>query len=105
MLGCWLFAVNPLQGNYVVALVFLVIGAIPLYALSLLYGAVVLQLKETNALIRIAQSLFSLAMGIYYPVTVLPEAEQPDGRRSPRCITTAALHPDAPCAVADHLER
>ncbi len=72
LLGCWLFAVNPLQGNYAVALVFLAVGAIPLYTLSLLYGAVVLQLKETNALIRIAQSLFSLAMGIYYPVTVLP---------------------------------
>ena len=72
LLGCWLFAVNPLQGDYIVALVFLAVGVIPLYALSLLYGAVVLQLKETNALIRIAQSLFSLAMGIYYPVTVLP---------------------------------
>jgi ABC-2 type transport system permease protein len=72
LLGCWLFAVNPLQGNYLMALVFLAVGVIPLYALSLLYGAVVLRLKETNALIQIAQSLLTLAMGIYYPVTVLP---------------------------------
>ena len=72
MLGCWLFGVNPLQGNYFIALAFLLVGVIPLFALSVLYGAVVLQLKETNALIRIAQSLFSLAMGVYYPVTVLP---------------------------------
>jgi ABC-2 type transport system permease protein len=72
LLGCWLFVVNPLRGNYLVALVFLGVGVIPLYALSILYGAVVLRLKETSALIRIAQSLFSLAMGIYYPVTILP---------------------------------
>ena len=31
-----------------------------------------LLLKETNALVQIAQSLLTLAMGIYYPVTVLP---------------------------------
>jgi ABC-2 type transport system permease protein len=71
-LGCWLFAVNPLQGNYILALAFLAAGVIPLYALSLLYGALVLRLKETNALIQIAQSFLSLAMGIYYPIAALP---------------------------------
>jgi ABC-2 type transport system permease protein len=71
-LGCLVFAVNPLQGNWLVALVFLGIGVTPLYALSLLYGTVVLRLKETDALIQIAQSVLSLAMGIYYPVAVLP---------------------------------
>jgi ABC-2 type transport system permease protein len=72
LLGCLVFSVNPLQGNYVIAIAFLCVGVIPLYALSLLYGALVLRLKETNALIQIAQSLLTLAMGIYYPVTVLP---------------------------------
>jgi ABC-2 type transport system permease protein len=72
VLGCLLFGVNPLQGNWLVALVFLGAGVTPLYALSLLYGAIVLRLKETDALIQIAQSVLSLAMGIYYPVAVLP---------------------------------
>ena len=72
LLGCWLFAVNPLRGNYLIAITFLIAGVIPLYALSLLYGALVLRLKETGALIQIAQSLLSLAMGIYYPITALP---------------------------------
>jgi ABC-2 type transport system permease protein len=75
-LGCWVFGVNPLRGDWLVALLFLCAGVTPLYALSLLYGALVLRLKETNALIQIAQSLLSLAMGIYYPVTVLPAAAQ-----------------------------
>jgi ABC-2 type transport system permease protein len=72
VLGCLMFSVNPLQGNYLIAIAFLCVGVIPLYALSLFYGALVLRLKETNALIQIAQSLLTLAMGIYYPVTVLP---------------------------------
>ena len=72
LLGCLVFSVNPLQGDYVIAISFLCVGVIPLYALSLLYGALVLRLKETNALIQIAQALLTLAMGIYYPVTVLP---------------------------------
>jgi ABC-2 type transport system permease protein len=72
LLGCLVFSVNPLQGDYVIAISFLCVGVIPLYALSLLYGALVLRLKETNALIQIAQALLTLAMGIYYPVTILP---------------------------------
>ena len=71
-LGCQVFAVNPLQGNWLVAIMFLCVGVTPLYALSLVYGAIVLRLKETDALIQIAQSVLTLAMGIYYPITVLP---------------------------------
>ena len=71
-LGCLVFAVNPLQGNWLVAIMFLCVGVTPLYALSLIYGAIVLRLKETDALIQIAQSVLTLAMGIYYPITVLP---------------------------------
>jgi len=70
--GCWVFGINPLQGNYAIAFVFLAAGMLPFYAVSIVYGAVVLRFKETNSLVRIAQSLLTLAMGIYYPVTVLP---------------------------------
>ena len=82
-LGCLVFAVNPLQGNWLVAIVFLCVGVTPLYALSLIYGAIVLRLKETNALIQIAQSVLTLAMGIYYPITVLPPLARAAGAVRP----------------------
>jgi ABC-2 type transport system permease protein len=72
LLGCVILGVNPLQGRYGLAILFLVSGVIPLYALSLLYGALVLRLKETDALTQIAQSVLTLGMGIYYPIGVLP---------------------------------
>ncbi len=72
VIGCLVLRASPFQGNLLLAIVFLCAGVIPLYALSLLYGAVVLRLKETNALIQIAQALLTLGLGMYYPVAVLP---------------------------------
>lgn len=71
-IGCLLFSINPFHRDYVLALAFLIVGVVPLYALSLLYGVLVLRLKETDALIQIAQVVLTLALGIYYPVTALP---------------------------------
>jgi ABC-2 type transport system permease protein len=70
--GCVLFKIDPFQGSLLLAVVFLAAGAIPLYALSLLYGALVLRFKESGALVQMAQSLLALLMGLYYPVSVLP---------------------------------
>ncbi|MEJ2560156.1 MAG: ABC transporter permease [Anaerolineae bacterium] len=71
-LGCLLFHVNPFQGDILLALVFLLLGLVPLYGVSLLYGAVVLKLKEANALIQLAQWLVSFLMGIFFPIAVFP---------------------------------
>lgn len=71
-LGCLLFRVNPLQGDILLALVFLLLGVIPLYGVSLLYGAIILKLKEANAMIQLAQWLISFLMGIFFPITVFP---------------------------------
>lgn len=71
-LGCLVFGVNPLQGDIVLALVFLFLGIIPLYGVSLLYGAIVLKFKEANAMIQLAQWLVSLLMGIFFPITIFP---------------------------------
>ena len=73
-LGCWLFGIDPLGRNYGLALAFLVVGTVPLYALSLLYGSLVLRYKESDALIQMAQVALTLLTGVYYPVTVLPGA-------------------------------
>jgi ABC-2 type transport system permease protein len=70
--GCLVFRVNPLQGDILLALIFLLLGMIPLYGISLLYGAIVLKLKEANALIELAQWLVSFLVGLYFPVTVFP---------------------------------
>jgi ABC-2 type transport system permease protein len=71
-LGCLLFRVNPFQGDIILALGFLLLGLIPLYGVSLLYGAVVLKLKEANALIQLAQWAVSFLMGIFFPIAVFP---------------------------------
>jgi ABC-2 type transport system permease protein len=72
ILGCLVFQVNPFEGNVPVALLFVVVGLIPLYGLTILFGAVVLKAKESNALINLMQWVASFLMGIFYPVAVLP---------------------------------
>jgi ABC-type multidrug transport system permease subunit len=58
------------------AIAFLLVGLPPVYALALLYGALVLRLKETDAFIQIAQFTASLLMGVYFPIALLPLAVQ-----------------------------
>jgi ABC-2 type transport system permease protein len=70
--GCLIFRVNPFQGDILLALAFLFLGVIPLYGVSLLYGAVVLKLKEANAMIQLAQWGVSFLMGIFFPIAVFP---------------------------------
>jgi ABC-2 type transport system permease protein len=72
VLGCLVFQVNPFEGNVPVALLFVAVGLIPLYGLTILFGAVVLKAKESNALINLMQWVASFLMGIFYPVAVLP---------------------------------
>ncbi len=72
LLGCAIFRVNPFQGQVFLALLFLLIGLIPLYGFAFLFGALVLKIKESNALINLMQWGVSFLMGIFFPVTVLP---------------------------------
>jgi ABC-2 type transport system permease protein len=63
------------QTHYLpLALIFLGIGLPAIYSMALLYGTLVLQLKETEAFIQIAQWLTTLLMGVYFPVSLLPAA-------------------------------
>lgn len=72
VIGCLVFQVNPLEGNVLLALAFIAAGLIPLYGMSILFGAVVLKVKESNALVNLMQWVVSFLMGIFYPVAVLP---------------------------------
>ncbi len=71
-LGCLVFGVNPLVGNIGLAFAFLIVGMVPLYGISFLYGALVLKVKEASALINLAQWAVNFLMGIYFPITVFP---------------------------------
>ena len=71
-LGSWVLGVNPFEGELLLALVFLLVGAIPLYGVALLFGAVVLKLKEASALINMMQWGVSLLMGVFFPIEIFP---------------------------------
>ena len=72
VLGSYILGVNPFQGELLLALLFLLVGMIPLYAMTLLFGAVVLKLREANALINAMQWLVSFLMGVYFPIAIFP---------------------------------
>lgn len=72
VIGCILFQVNPFQGDILLAFVFILIGMLPLYGVAMLFGAVVLKVKESNALIGLMQWVVGFLMGVFFPVAVLP---------------------------------
>jgi ABC-type polysaccharide/polyol phosphate export permease len=53
-------------------MVFLLLGLVPLYGISMLYGAIVLRLREANAMIQLAQWSISFMMGIFFPIVFFP---------------------------------
>lgn len=76
LFGCLVFQVNPFSGDVLIAFLFILFGLIPLYGMTLLFGALVLRVKESNALIALMQWVVSLLMGVLFPVTVLPGLAQ-----------------------------
>jgi ABC-2 type transport system permease protein len=72
LLGSLLLGVNPFQGEVLLAVVFILAGLIPLYSLTLLFGAVVLKVKEANALVNLMQWGVSFFMGVFFPIAVFP---------------------------------
>jgi ABC-2 type transport system permease protein len=71
-LGSLVFRVNPLQGDILLAIVFLLVGFIPLFGISLLYGALILRIRAANALIQLAQWGISFLMGLFFPIAIFP---------------------------------
>ena len=72
LIGSLVFGVNPLQGEVGLALVFIVIGLVPVYGLALLFGALVLKVKEANSLVGLMQWSVSFLMGVFFPISVFP---------------------------------
>lgn len=71
-IGALIFRFNPLQGELLIALLFIIVGLLPLYGIALMFGAIILRLREANALINLMQWVVSFLMGVYYPVTIFP---------------------------------
>lgn len=71
-IGSWILGVNPFQGELIMALAFILVGAIPLYGMMLIFGAIILKLKEAGSVINLAQWVLNFIMGVFYPITVLP---------------------------------
>jgi ABC-2 type transport system permease protein len=72
LIGSLIMDVNPFQGKVLLALVFILVGLIPLYSLTLLYGAVILKVKEANSLVNLMQWGVSFFMGIFFPIAIFP---------------------------------
>jgi ABC-2 type transport system permease protein len=72
LLGSLILHVNPIQGEVGLAFLFIFSGLIPLYGLTLLFGALVLKVKEANALINLMQWGISFLMGIFFPIAFFP---------------------------------
>ena len=72
LIGSLVLGLNPFQGELLLALVFVAVGLIPLYSLTLLYGAVILKVKEANALVNLMQWGVSFLMGVFFPIAIFP---------------------------------
>jgi ABC-2 type transport system permease protein len=72
LVGAFLFRIIFQTDQLILALLFLLVGLPPLYGMALLYGALVLRLKETDAFIQIAQWLTTLLAGVYFPIALFP---------------------------------
>ena len=71
-LGSLILGVNPVQGDILIAFAFILVGLIPLYSLTLLFGAVILKYKEANSLINLMQWGVSFLIGVFFPIAFFP---------------------------------
>ena len=74
LVGSIVLGIQPFQGQVGLAFVFILVGLVPLYGLTLLFGAVILKLKEANALVGLMQWGVSFLMGVFFPIAVFPAA-------------------------------
>ncbi|HLF06019.1 MAG TPA: ABC transporter permease [Thermoplasmata archaeon] len=71
-IGALVLGVDPHLDGLPTAMVFLVLGMIPLWGLAFLMGALVLKLKQANAVMNLTQWLFLFLMGAFFPIVMLP---------------------------------
>lgn len=72
LIGSWIYGSDPGQGDLLVAALFVLVGLVPVFGMTLIFGAVVLRVKEANALVGLMQWVVTLLMGTFFPVAVFP---------------------------------
>ncbi len=72
LLGAPLLGINPFQGQVLLAMMFMLVGLLPVWGLSFLFGALIMRVKEANSVVNLLQWVVSFAMGVFFPVTALP---------------------------------
>jgi ABC-2 type transport system permease protein len=72
LLGSLIFRINPFQGEVGMALLFILVGLIPLYGLTFFFGALVLKAKEAGAFVNLMQWVVSFLMGVFFPIAIFP---------------------------------
>jgi len=62
----------------------LLLAMIPLFGISFIFAGVVVRFKEPQGFVSIANLVFSILMGVYYPISVLPHWAQVASRFLPQ---------------------
>ncbi len=76
VVGSLILGVDFLRGDIWLMVAFLVLGLLPLWGLSFVFGAIIMKLKEANSVVNLLQWVFSFLMGVFFPIRVLPPALQ-----------------------------
>jgi ABC-2 type transport system permease protein len=61
---------------FLLAVLLILLGFIPLLGLSMLLGALIIRFKEVNNILSVLQFLLGSLMGVFFPLTVLPAVVQ-----------------------------
>lgn len=72
VIGSLVFGVNLLEGNVLGAIGILMLGMLPLWGLSMLFGAFIMRVKEANSVINVMTWVVSFLMGVFFPITMFP---------------------------------
>ena len=72
VVGSLVFGVNLLEGNILGAIGLLMLGLLPLWGLSMLFGAFIMRVKEANSIINVMTWVVSFLMGVFFPIAMFP---------------------------------
>lgn len=57
----------------ILTIIYLILGVLPLTGFALLIGSLIIKMREAEAVIRLLQPGIAFLVGIFYPVTIMPE--------------------------------
>ncbi|MHA1617003.1 MAG: ABC transporter permease [Candidatus Njordarchaeales archaeon] len=54
------------------AILYLVLGIVPLTGFALLIGCLIVSIREAEAIIRLLEPIIAFLVGVFYPITIMP---------------------------------